>query len=180
MLRDHTLASVRRELPQETLRIESGRDLERLAGGGRWAAVWIQLDSLDGIDSAAVAEGVLRKLVSGGRLVTVIPGAWPLARLLERALRGKGEALGSLRARFDATSGSSGTPAGPACWRRCFEPGIAWIRSRALGLLVPPLSGVEGLSPLALGLLASAEAVVAGRWPARSLGAWTLDEGVRR
>ena len=64
----------------------------------------------------------------------MLPGAWPLQRLLARGLRGRGEPPGALRARFGAAPRRAGSRRGG----RAFEPAIEWRRSRGFGVLVPP------------------------------------------
>jgi SAM-dependent methyltransferase len=180
VLREFSLESLRRELRTAGARVlvaEDGCGLCRPSEGEPWDAVWLQLECLDGIEPASLARGTARALRPGGRLVTVVPGAWPLAGLLQRALRGRGEAPGALRSRLDAACARR-LPF--AAWRRAFEPAIAWRRSRAFGLLVPPAAVSSRLPPLSLAVLAAAEDVV-GAWPLlRTLGEWIVHEGVRR
>lgn len=181
VLREYTLEPLRRELRRTDTRmlvIEDARAAAELAPSSTcFDAVWVQLDALEGVDLAALAGGVVRALRPGGRLVCVVPGAWPLGRLLGSALRARGEPPGILRARV---AGRPARQVSFSSFRRAFEPSIRWRRSRALGVLVPPATVWGRLSPLTLGLLASAEDVVAG-WPlARTLGDYAVHEGVRR
>ncbi len=65
-------------------------------------------------------------------------------------------------------------------WRHALAPFVAWRRSWALGVLVPSGAAWARLHPLALGLLAAAEQVLAG-WPLlRALGERSVNEGLRR
>lgn len=128
-------------------------------------AVWLQLETLVGLDYRPLADGVARVLRPGGVLVCVTPGDRPLLRRACRSRHAVAPAAGTVTARR---------------LRRELARAIAWRRSRALGVLVPPSACWPRIGPLALGLLAAGEEIVAG-WPvARALGEWTVDEGVRR
>lgn len=157
VLRESSLEPLRRELRAAGARVlvvEDACGLCRTRDGEPWDALWIQLESLDGVDLGSLERGVARALRPGGRLVSVVPGA---------------------RSR----SAAAAQPAAGS-WRRAFEPSIEWRRSRALGLLVPPGAGWSRVHPLALALLAAVEEVVAG-WPLlRGLGERVVHEGVRR
>ncbi len=159
VLRDYDLEPLRRELCPaggRALVVSGGMGAQPSAAAGSCDAAWIELESLEGIDPAALASGVARALRPGGRLVCVVPGA--------------------LRVR----QGGGARRVGFADWRRAFEPSIEWRRSRAFGLLVPPGAAWPQLHPLTLGLLALGEHVIR-RWPMlRALGDWVVHEGVRR
>ncbi len=181
VLREYTLEPLRQELRAafaRVLLIEDTAAIEELRGTGvSFDAAWVQLESPGALELERLAGGVVRVLRPGARLVCVVPGAWPLARLLARGLRARGEAPGVLREQIEGRKTSR--PAFSA-WRRAFEPEISWRRSRALGVLVPPAASWPRLHPLTLGLLATAEDVM-GSWPlVRRLGDWTVHEGVRR
>jgi SAM-dependent methyltransferase len=180
VLREYALEPLRRELCSSGARVlvvTHGDGVgQRSASAGPFDAVWVEIEALEGIDPAALASGIARALRPGGRLVCVLPGAWPLQRLLARGLRGRGEPPGALRARFGATPRRAGFSA----WRRAFEPAIEWRRSRGFGVLVPPARVWPRLHPVALGLLAIGEDVMR-QWPVvRTLGDWVVHEGVRR
>jgi hypothetical protein len=180
VLRDYGLEPLRRELSGSGLRslvVTGAPGLAPLATSSEpYDGAWIEAEGLEAIELPALAAGVAHALRSGGRLICVVPGAWPLRQLLMRALLGRGEPPGALRARIDGNPGRLAFSA----WRRAFEPAIIWRRSRALGVLVPPASAWAQLRPLTLGLLAMGEHVTGG-WPVvRALGTWVVHEGVRR
>lgn len=179
VLRDYGLEALRRSLGRaqgSVVAVSDGIDAGPLATrDGSCDGVWIGIESLEGVDLPALAGEVARALRRGGRLVCVVPGAWPLPRLLVRGLRGRGEPAG---ARRGVDGGAQRVSFG--AWRRAFEPAIRWRSARAFGALVPPAATWPHLHPLLLGLLAMGEHVM-GRWPVvRTLGDWVVHEGVRR
>ncbi|HVO11563.1 MAG TPA: class I SAM-dependent methyltransferase [Vicinamibacteria bacterium] len=160
---------LRRELRTAGARllvVTGPRDALELAGSTvSFDAAWIELEAVAGIDLPSLGREVARVLRPGGRLVCVVPGAFPLRRLLARALRGRGE-------RPDGASFTA--------WRRSFGATVSWRRARGFGILVPEAESGQRLPPLSIGLLAAAEHVLC-RWPLlRALGERALHEGVRR
>jgi SAM-dependent methyltransferase len=180
VLREYALEPLRRELYRmgaRVLVVTDGVGVGELSStAGLFDAAWVEIEGLEGIDLPVLASGIARALRPGGRLVCVLPGAWPLQGLLARGRRGCSEPPGALRARF----GGARRRAAFSAWRRAFEPAIEWRRSRAFGVLVPPAAVWPRLHPLILGLLAMGEDVMR-RWPlVRALGDWVVHEGVRR
>jgi len=169
VLREYAVEPLRCQLRKAGARVlvvSGPRDVLELAGTAvSFDAAWIELDELAGVDLPSLGREVVRVLRPGGRLVCVVPGAFPLPRLLARALRGQGE-----RPRAASFAG----------WRRAFAPAVAWRRARAFGLLVPQAESWQRLPALSIALLAAAEHVLC-RWPLlRALGERVLHEGVRR
>ncbi len=180
VLRDYALEPLRRELRTAGARVlviedvRAAREVADAAAG--FDAAWVQLEALDRLAPPLLARELVRVLRPGGRLVCVLAGGRPLSSLIVRALRGREEGTGEAQVRDDALE----APVPFSAWRHAFEPAIEWRRSRALGALVPPAAAWPSLPPLALGLLAGVEEVIAG-WPlVRALGQWTVHEGVRR
>jgi hypothetical protein len=160
VLRDYALEPLRRELcasGSRTLVVTNGIGLAALAASTKPCdGVWIEAESLDGIELPALAASVVRALRPGGRLVCVVPGE------LRTGIDG-----GPRQLAFSA-------------WRQAFEPAVEWRRSRAFGVLVPEPSAWPQLRPLTVGLLAMGEHVVGG-WPVvRALGTRVVHQGVRR
>ncbi len=180
VLRDYALEPLRRELRTAGARmlviddVRSAREVADTVAG--FDAAWVQLEALDGLVLQLLARELARVLRPGGRLVCVLAGARPLSSLMARALRGRAEGTAAAPVGEDAPAARVSFSA----WRHAFEPAIEWRRSRALGVLVPPAAAWRSVPPLALGLLAGIEDVIAG-WPVvRALGQWTVHEGVRR
>jgi hypothetical protein len=142
-------------------------------------AAWVALESFEGVDVSALGRALARALRPGSRVGCVLPGAWALPALLERALRGTGESPRERRARLEGAGPFRLTP---SRWRRAFGPAFSWAGSRALGVVLPgPASGDWAeRRPALFGLLAAVEDV-AGAWPVlRALGDQIVLEGERR
>jgi SAM-dependent methyltransferase len=176
VLRDHAVAPLRRALfapGTRLLRVDDGSAVARDGEEAGYDAAWVELESV--VDAAALASSIGRAVRPGGRLVSIVPGAWPLPATLVRALRGPEAPAGESR-------GVRGTVplATAAQWRRALAPFFVRRRSYGVGVLVPAGVSWPGLDPLVLAALAAAEHVVAG-WPvARTLGEWTVFVGERR
>jgi hypothetical protein len=140
---------------------------------------WVDLASLEGVDLPGLGRRVAAALAPGAPVVCVVPGAWPLARVLRRALRGGEGPIGRARDRLE---GRPPARASLSQWREAFGPEFSWRRARALGLLLAPAADDDEIvrSPGALALLGAVEHVI-GTWPAfRGLGERILLEGERR
>jgi hypothetical protein len=142
-------------------------------------AAWVELESFEGVDVSALGRALARALRPGSPVGCVLPGAWALPAVLERALRGTGESPRDRRPRFD---GGAVRRVTPSEWRRAFGPAFSWARRQALGVVLRgPSSGAWALRrPVLFAVLAAAEDVV-GTWPVlRGLGDQIVLEGVRR
>jgi hypothetical protein len=180
-LREFALAERRRALaPPGTrlLSVTAAAEATALPDGeGVFDAAWLAPESLAGIDLPALGSRVARGLRSGARLLCVIPGAWPLPAVVERGLLGLGGRGGQRRRRVE---GCPSVRTSVSEWRQAFGREFAWRAPRAMGVLLPASAGWAPRHPLAFGLLAAAEQVVAG-WPVlRALGDQIVLEGVRR
>jgi hypothetical protein len=173
VLREYALEPLRAELRAAGARVLVVRDPRGASEQQRtfsgFDAVWLELDSLEGIDADALGRDVAHVLRPGARLVCLVPGGTPLLASLHRALRGHGDAA---RLRERRVRG--------AAWRAGFAAFVHWRRIRGLGVLLPEAPEWARRHPLAFALLAAAEHVVSSRPPFRALGAWALFEGVRR
>jgi hypothetical protein len=180
-VREFVLAERRRALAPPGTRLLAVTTAAEAAaapeGDAAFDAAWVAPDCVEEIDLPALGLRVTRALRPGAPIVCVIPGAWPLRTVLDRALRGLGTWSGRPRARVEGRS-----PARTAAreWRRAFGDGFAWRPARAMGVLLPAPSGWAQRRPLVFGLLAAADHVV-GAWPVlRALGDLIVLEGVRR
>ena len=178
VLRDYALEPVRRGLGAGPLVVEDAASAVALAQqAATFDAAWVALDSVAGIDVAALGGELGRLLRPGARLACVVPGLWPLPATAARALRASGAVPGALRTRVE---GGPRERVSLAEWRRSLAPGFTLQRVRGFGVLVPPSASWQALQPLVLDVLAAAEQVVAG-WPiVRALGERVLLEAVRR
>lgn len=148
-------------------------------GDAGYDAAWVALESFEGVDVSALGRALARALRPGARVDCVLPGAWALPAVLERALRGTGEPPRARRACFEGAGARSVTP---SRWRRAFGPAFSWARSRAYGVVLPgPGSGNWAeRRPALFGWLAAVEDVI-GTWPVlRALGDQIVLEGARR
>jgi hypothetical protein len=182
-LREFVLAERRRRLRSSAARllvVSSGDEAAAVAGAdASFDAAWVALATVEGVDVSALGRALARVLRPGSRVECVLPGAWALPAVLERALRGTGESPREWRARFDE---GAARPVTPSEWRRAFGPAFCWARGRALGVVLPgPWSGAWAAHrPALFGLLAAADDVV-GTWPMlRTLGDQILLQGARR
>ena len=172
-LREYALEPLRAELRAAGARVlvvcdPRGASAQKRRSSG-FDALWLELDSLEGIDADTLGRDVAHVLRPGARLVCVVPGGTPLLASLRHALRGHGDAATLRERRVRA-----------AAWRSAFAAFAHWRRIRGLGVLLPEAPEWVRRHPLAFALLAAAEHVVSSRPPFRALGEWALFEGVRR
>ena len=119
---------------------------------------------LDGADPAALAAVLERALRPGSPVVLTLPGPRPLPRMLRRALTGEGDRRVA-RPTVEEL-------------RLAFGPRFEWLRSFALGVLVPPPGDLWVRDhPQAFGVLAAAERAVRARPVFRALGELVVLEG---
>lgn len=180
-LRDFALGELRRALSPPGTRLlaltTAAAGTAPPEGDTAFDLAWIAPESLEGIDLEALGRHVARAVRSGATVVCVVPGAWALPAMLQRALVGTGEPPGGWRERVE------GRPAARASageWRRAFGAAFEWRAPRAIGVLVPTAPGWAERQPIVFGLLVAVEHLVAG-WPIlRVLGDRIVLEGVRR
>jgi hypothetical protein len=165
---EHVLFERRRALfPPGVAVLEVGRD----EATGEWGAAFAGPEVAARLGPVEVGRRLRSGLCAGAPVLLAFPGARPLPRLLERALRGTGDASRASDARF-----------GLAALRRALGAGLEWHRAFALGVLLPGPARADWAAahPQSFGLLAVAEELVRTWPPLRAWGEITGLEGVRR
>jgi hypothetical protein len=165
---EHVLFERRRALfPRGVPVLDVGDD----EAGGECGAGFAAPEVAARLGAVEVGRRLRSRLVAGAPVLLAFPGARPLPRLLERLLRGTG----------DAVRGAD-SPLGLRDLQGALGAGLEWRRSFALGVILPGFGRADWAAahPQSFGFLAVLEEIVR-TWPLlRALGEVTVLEGVRR
>ena len=165
---EHVLFERRRALfPPGVAVLDVGSDEARGECGAGFAAP----DAAARLGPVEIGRRLRSALCAGAPVLLAFPGARPLPLLVERVLRGTGEASRASAARL-----------GLGDLRRALGTGLEWRRAFALGVLLPGPARADWAAahPQSFGLMAAVEELVRSWPPLRGWGEVTVLEGVRR